>query len=238
MVVTNDLLRQHFYLLWRLDPELGKLFTEWQVGHQVKVPAHRAYARNMPPEKIHFTDPVIVNPPRHALTASHTPPFFHFPLTPSREGDVLTSLPLPSHWICLGPRQSDSSENGNWHLTSKLKQSETLLPSHLKNDKDEAKVNNTLRMESEGLGNSWPFRDQDWPSVKSRGKPTIERRDKMFIDRNSEPEDDTDEWEGQKLQNKEQKRSWSRAGGRKEGRQSWPFEGGDWPEAEEERERE
>ena len=29
----------------------------------------------------------------------------------------------------------------------------------------------------------------------------------------------------------EQKRSYSRAGGRKEGKQSWPFEGGDWPEA-------
>merc|ERR1712032_1789534 len=29
----------------------------------------------------------------------------------------------------------------------------------------------------------------------------------------------------------EQKRSWSRVGGNKGGRQSWPFEGGDWPES-------
>ena len=44
--------------------------------------------------------------------------------------------------------------------------------------------------------------------------------------------EDGEEWrEAGRSSALEQKRSYSRAGGRKEGRQSWPFEGGDWPEA-------
>ena len=121
-------------MLWRLDPDLGKSFTEWQVGHQVMVPAYRAYARNMPPEKIYFTDPVIVNSPKHAPIASHGHPFFHLPLTPPREGQILTSLALPSHWICLGPsknelRDPDVSVTNKISLKSELNQVERTLHS-------------------------------------------------------------------------------------------------------------
>ena len=243
-VVTNDLLRQHFHLLWRLDPELGKAFTEWQVGHQVMVPAHRAYARNLPPEHIHFTDPVIVNPPKHALAASHSPPFFHLPLAPNREEQVLTSLALPSQWICLGP--PPNSESCDTGVTNKkasksklLKHAERTLHNvdgdkagqeNVKNRNDEFDKVETESNEVKTPNRHWSredlvdnlqFRDPDWPQVKSRG------REKM-----GKQNENGEEWrEAGRSSTVEQKRSYSRAGGRKEGKQSWPFEGGDWPEA-------
>ena len=37
LVVTSDHLRQHFVKLYQMDPELGRLFDQWQVLHQVQV---------------------------------------------------------------------------------------------------------------------------------------------------------------------------------------------------------
>ena len=231
-IVTNDLLRQHFHLLWRLDPELGKAFTEWQVAHQVMVPAHRAYSRNMPPEKIYFTDPVIVNPPKHALTASHSSPFFHLPLAPNREEQVLTSLTLPSQWICLGPPPPTTSDLSDSAVTNKkalksklLKHVESTLHNvgeskgdlkNVKNGNDkfdnaenEANLRKSRHRSGEDLGDN--LLDQ----LKIRGRQLDQRKNMGKVNAIK----DGEEWREAETSSdmQEQKRSYSRAGGRKEG---------------------
>ena len=193
------------------------------------VPAYRAYARNMPPEKIYFTDPVIVNPPKHAPIASHGHPFFHLPLTPPREGQILTSLALPSHWICLGPsknelRDPDVSVTNKISLKSELNQVERTLHSDVEDRCDRKNAKNKTVCEGDLGDTSWPYREQDWPQLKSRSRTNQREKD-------THSGEDFDIEDGKaEMDIVEQKRSWSRAGGRKEGRQSWPFEGGNWPE--------
>merc|ERR1712130_181641 len=156
------------------------------------------------------------------------------PLAPNREDHILTSLALPSQWICLGPpHSSDSGVTNQKAAKSKLLKhvgrtlhnftEDKAVKETLKNRNDtfdkaetEANVLKTHRSREDLVDKL------QWPQVKSRGRESMEKLN----------ENNGEEWrEARRSSALEQKRSYSRAGGRKEGRQSWPFEGADWPEA-------
>merc|ERR1712130_502483 len=155
------------------------------------------------------------------------------PLAPNREDHILTSLALPSQWICLGPpHSSDSGVTNQKAAKSKLLKhvgrtlhnftEDKAVKETLKNRNDtfdkvetEANVLKTHRSREDLVDKL------QWPQVKSRGRESMEKLN----------ENNGEEWrEARRSSALEQKRSYSRAGGRKEGRQSWPFEGADWPE--------
>ena len=98
-MVTNDHLRQHCVSLAKGSPGLAKLFTEWQVAHQVRI-THFSYSGAGNKNKASRAEPQFVWPVTHSLVAEQVQPFWHIPIMPK---DTHHGFIIPSAWLCVGP---------------------------------------------------------------------------------------------------------------------------------------
>lgn len=102
LVVTSDHLRQHFVKLYQMDPELGRLFDQWQVLHQVQVTGFGRDTRGT------FTGPPrLLFPPLHPVQPRKSGSHWHIPVLKESSGNESLEENghyngLSARWLCVG----------------------------------------------------------------------------------------------------------------------------------------
>jgi len=100
-IVTNDYLRQHCYLLAKESPALAKLFTEWQLSHQIRISEFSGYKDVLTKHEVTRADPQFIWPITHSLSAQHDQEHtWHIPIM-SKE--TLHGLNTTNNFLCIGP---------------------------------------------------------------------------------------------------------------------------------------
>ena len=98
-IVTNDYLRQHCYLLAKESPALARLFTEWQLAHQIRISEFSGYKGVLTKHEVTRADPQFIWPITHTLSAQHDQAHtWHIPIM-SKE--TLHGLNITSNFLCI-----------------------------------------------------------------------------------------------------------------------------------------
>jgi len=112
LFLTNDILRQHIFLLTRKDRQLAQLFNRWQVSHQVFILGFELV------KKAYTGSPDLMFPPAHDVNPTKTGDYWHIPLIKVfDESSKYVSIHKKSlyygnhnEWICLGPKVKSPSK--------------------------------------------------------------------------------------------------------------------------------
>jgi len=99
-VVTNDHLRQHYACIAQGSVDLAKLFSEWQLAHQIRISGFAGYSGAVNKNQVTSADPVFIWPITHCLAAEQARPFWHIPIMPT---DTRHGFNVPTTWLCVGP---------------------------------------------------------------------------------------------------------------------------------------
>jgi len=100
-IVTNDYLRQHCYLLAKESPALAKLFTEWQLSHQIRISEFSGYKGVLTKHEVTRADPQFTWPITHSLSTQHDAAhIWHIPIM---SNETLNGLNITNNFLCIGP---------------------------------------------------------------------------------------------------------------------------------------
>ena len=98
-IVTNDNLTQHYASLAKGSPDLAKLFSEWQLAHQIRIHSFLGYSGAVTKQEVKSADPQFIWPINHCLVAEQARPFWHIPIMPTK---TRHGFNIPYSWLCVG----------------------------------------------------------------------------------------------------------------------------------------
>lgn len=104
-ILTNDYLRQHHYLLAKASPTLGKLFTKWQVSHQISISEFSGYTGALTKHDVTRADPKFDWPVNHTFVAHQAQQFWHIPVMTQ---NTLHGLNITNTFLCIGSAEGES----------------------------------------------------------------------------------------------------------------------------------